>query len=285
MKNLSERVPINIGFPKNGNMRRDCQPLAEALELESAKVPGTLRSRFLPEALVYERRVEDIASMLKRGVYQLGVIGDDTACENDSESGFSPEILRQAMALEDISRRSLLQIPLQPFFISPSNRISRFNLGTDEAPARSDMVFFTRPELAEAAEGFPYQLLTPAAMPGDIRRNYAQRFVATSYPKLAAKALRIGSRFTPAVMPYSGQIESIVAAGDDKNVVAGFDVSRTGKSIREAGLVSFGSVMESRPGLWKAPNLEFQVFPFTGKPSAQFSDTVEALKDRLGGFV
>ena len=251
---------IPIGIPTNRNTAKDIGPLREALELNSSN--GTLRSRYVPDAFFRSLRMQDIARFVRKGIFPLGILGDDMACEENLEiPGWSPKILEQAQRLL-AAGRSESTAP-EPYLFYPKNRVFQLNLGDP-----TFMTLFTRPDVRERMR-FPYELLRAGK-------------IATSYPNLARKALRYSNLLQPVgTENFDGQIESIVAIGDDPGVVGGLDVSRTGESIRKLGLSSYGSVMESRVGLWQSPRSP----RFQSETINQVSDVIATLMERLKDFI
>ncbi|OGJ43573.1 hypothetical protein A3I58_04025 [Candidatus Peregrinibacteria bacterium RIFCSPLOWO2_02_FULL_39_10] len=239
-------------------MAEDCAPIRDVLELEGSQ--GAFRSRFVPDAVFRSLRVADIARFLKRGIFQLGIIGDDTACEEDLEiQGFSSKILAQ---LDRVRSKTEATTELEPYIFCPVNRKAILNLGEPTC-----MTLFARPDV-KGTLPFPNRLLSSGR-------------IATSYPNLAGKALRISNDMNPvSVETFDGKIESIVANGDDKNIVGGFDLVRTGNTLDEFGLVKYGSVAESRPGIWQTPSLITDQSMRSG-----VADVLAILRERLGYFI
>lgn len=257
---------IKIGYPANSCMADDLKPAAELLELEGKQ--GILRSRFIPGAEFLPRRVMDIARCVRNGLFTAGFIGDDTACEEDLEISSPDSVSFPALALaffddlEDMYAPALGQkrrFNVRPYLFSPERRIARFCFGD---PAF--MTLFSRPDI------MPFQ--TPSLL-------LSSGKIATSYPNLARKALRLSNKFRlPDLALFDGKIEAVVANRDDPDIVAGFDIVRTGKTLEEFGLRQYGAVMESQPGLWRTSAI------FRDEVN-RISDTIDALKDRLNPFL
>lgn len=73
--------PVKIGWPANSRLAEDCAPLRDALGLTGEK--GRLTSPYVPGAVFRSVRVRDIAKFLRSGIYDLGILGDDTGSEMD----------------------------------------------------------------------------------------------------------------------------------------------------------------------------------------------------------
>jgi ATP phosphoribosyltransferase len=250
---------IKIGYPANTRMAEDCRPISELLEFEKGEL-GTFRSRFLPDAEFCPRRVSDIGRFVKSGIFELGIIGDDTACEVGLEiSGWSQEILEQARRIKEQEKKKPFDSVLEQYLYYPENRVARLRLG--------DPIFMTLFARREKKDAFP----SPNQLFG------VNGKIATSYPRLAEKSLRLSNYLQPVkIEKYDGQIEAIVANQDDPQIVGGLDLVRTGRTMERFGLVSYGSIMESKPGIWRSP-----VLTTDARKKTKIEETIAALKERL----
>ena len=271
---------IVIGLPSNSNMAADCSPIREVLELERRPdaPPNVMRSRLIDGAEFCTLRVEDIADFIRRGVFSFGVIGDDTACEADLDISPLPGSTRSLLdEIQDITQRAKScprSSSLESYPLFPKNRILRF----ENLCPSIYLTLFARPDIKAACPS-PSQL-------------FGAGTIATSYPKLAIKALQYSnllpcptysdpgaqSFVPPSVSFFRGKIESLVATRYDKEIVGGFDVTRTGKTIEACGLERYGNVLESRPGLWQTARTD-------SRSQNQLEDIRGALQEKLRIFI
>lgn len=76
--------PIKIGIPVNSRLQEDCSPVADFLEFKKS-LYGVIQSRFVPNALFYPLRVRTIAKYVRERTLDLGILGEDTAIDEDLE--------------------------------------------------------------------------------------------------------------------------------------------------------------------------------------------------------
>lgn len=248
MKSSPIPEPIKIGIPSNNRISQDCKPLFELLKLEGPQDKQT--SPYVPNVVFRSGRVNDIAQFLRKGIFEFGILGDDTAIENGlvytGQRGKPEPIDANAIYIGE-----------DKYLINTGGKVSTFNL------PETNLVLFAKPENLEGIN-FPYELLAKGKM-------------ATPYPRTAESILSRLYMRIPELLVNQGGTESIVANGDGK-VILGYDVMRTGETIKGLGLVPWKSTVKSYPGLWKSPAIE-------NERREQARKIRDILKDILGDYI
>lgn len=208
---------IIIGLPSNSRMRKDLEPYEQALEIKRDGIRFT--SPLIRGASFRGNPVADIARCLIAGVYQLGILGDDTAIENN---------------LEKVEDQLGLPVSLaKDLVIRPADKVFDFPVG------ETCMTLLVKPEMLKGITEL-YELLQSG-------------YIATSYPNLARKIFSRKYKTFPLIYPLTGQVENFVANNDRGDIVGGYDIVRSGETAKKAGLVPYLPTLISRPGLWKTP--------------------------------
>lgn len=221
MKSSPTPEPIKIGIPSNNRISQDCRPLFELLNLNGPEDKQT--SPYIPGAIFRQMRVNDIAQFLRKGIFDMGILGDDTALENGLVDTKLPYDATQK------DRGSI--------YIGENKRINAPKKAIDLNLPATDLVLFGKPKDLDGVL-FGYQMT-----------GWAK--IATPYPRTAERILsRLYGRY-PRIIPNEGKTESIVA-NNDGGALLGYDVVRTGDTLKRFGLKPWRTTVKSYPGLWES---------------------------------
>lgn len=221
---MNSPEPIKIGLPINSRISEDCKAVSEILKLEGPR--DRLTSKLIPGAVFRPTRVNDIAAFLREGIFSLGIIGDDTAIENDLERPYQ-ELDKNMWDWSGISIGERTSI-------SPKNKLLSLGGGATK------LVIFAKPEDLEGIK-WPYELL-------------AKGYMVTPYPRTAGKILSKLYMRAPMLIPNQGGTEAMVA-NRDGGAIMGYDVVRSGNTLRDYGLIPWKETVYSSPGIWQSPNI------------------------------
>lgn len=210
---------IIIGLPTNSRMKKDLEPYEQVLEIKREGARFT--SPLFRNVSFRANPVADIATCLITGVYQLGILGDDTAIENNMEKEEN-ELGRPVALAKDL-------------IIRPADKVFDFPVG------ETCMTLLVKPEMIKGITEL-YEL-------------FQRGYIATSYPNLARKTFSRKYNTFPRVYPLTGQVENFVANNDRGDIVGGYDIVKSGETARKAGLIPYLPTLISRPGLWKTPQV------------------------------
>lgn len=221
---MNSPEPIKIGLPTNRRIAVDCKDVSQILELEGPWNRQT--SKFLPGAVFRPTRVNDIGAFLREGFYSIGILGDDTAIENDLEKPYK-EFDKRIWDPSGISIGEGKNI-------SPENKLLTLAVGATK------LVVFAKPEDLEGIK-FPYELLAKGNM-------------ITPYPRTANKILSKLYMRVPQLISNQGATEAMVA-NRDGGAIMGYDVVRSGNTLRQYGLIPWKETVTSQPGVWQSAKI------------------------------
>lgn len=242
-----KKQQILMGYPKNSRLERACNPIRDALDLTEDS--GTFQSPYLPGVSIRPRRVSDMARFIRRGIFSIGILGDDSAFEAGLEYPLTDN-------RDETRVLALGPKTVDPRILFPSNKIAtlkKLNIPT----------WLTLMIREEEFDQFP-----------DIRSLLSTGTIVTSFPTSCMKVFNMRGQF----MPADGQIESMVRNQDIPSTVGGVDIVKTGETMKKFRLLPYSTIMESNPGIWKSPRIPEDM-------ENQITDTISVLKERLSPYI
>lgn len=237
---------LKIGLPTNSRLNEDLKPFITSLALEGRN--GRMKASGLANAEFRMLRVQDIATFLRRGILDLGIVGLDVMVEEVLSDGKNNK--RSEGSVED-------------FRDDKGDIVNAFSIDAGEV---TKMTLLMSEGEREATEDWS-RLSDPAVYSRKVPYDNPQINIVTSYPKIARASIarNLQDYFSPTcpkndvpfriawvfIQEVAGKVEEIVTNRDFPGQSFGLDIVKSGKTAKECGLVAFGEpVLESRPGLY-----------------------------------
>lgn len=244
---MKKSEPLIVGIPTNEKLAEDLAPFTDSLELEGSQ--GRLTSPKFESAIFRPLRAQGIARFLCDGRasrMDVGIVGTDTMVEKMLANSVRTQCINQLVG-DVFARPPVSEVEV--------GRIANI----DTPPTRLEVLIREEDEekLQKWAEGDADVWKEPSPAIVTSYPNIAQVFVFKALSDFVKRQIgEAGSNYSPcmsSVIEVRGQVESILRNSDIiiPKVCFGLDIIRSGKTVREFGLKTFGeSVLVSRPGLW-----------------------------------
>ncbi len=249
---------VTLALPTEKRLKTDICNASETLDIESIN-SAISRSKIIPELRIVEARCVDIVKMLRSGIVDLGIIGDDKAIESGGDKyGFSSwpnsfGMRQMGLKLDKPAEMRYLfrkeDCPMSPEDFYDGETLK--SVVTPYPNCLSRAVYFEKPG---------------EVLPFDLRDKNILRALLPSR-----------------VLQVDGQTEAYLRSELYSDLAFGFDLVRSGRTAEKYGLIpSEKAVFVAYPGLWSA-NLGKRA-PFGDYISLEpgVEDCVEKLRERFG---